>query len=111
MVKQRINTIFGVICVIITVFSVSVVSRKPCSTKDTAGSANTDPQATQNNPLSSATTTSKHNNQLLGAFTGTSRTQSPHRHSYYGNAVLLSDAGATALAPKPGNGTNNAEGL
>ena len=51
MVKRRINTIFGVICVVIIVVVVRFVSRQPCPTKDTAGSANTDPQATQNKTL------------------------------------------------------------
>ena len=51
MVKRRINTIFGVICVVVIIVVVSVVSRQPCPTKDTAGSANADPQATQNKTL------------------------------------------------------------
>eukprot|EP00957_Ditylum_brightwellii_P005391 411183-Ditylum_brightwellii.AAC.1 len=63
MVKQCISTIFGVICVIIIAVSISIVSCQLCPTKDTAGSTNTDPQAIQNNPLPSKTT-SKHNNQL-----------------------------------------------
>eukprot|EP00957_Ditylum_brightwellii_P015520 1169116-Ditylum_brightwellii.AAC.1 len=49
----------------------------------------------------------KHN-QLSDAFTGTSRTPLSHHHHNYGNAAPLPDAGATLLAPKPGNGTNNA---
>eukprot|EP00957_Ditylum_brightwellii_P041989 3179250-Ditylum_brightwellii.AAC.1 len=96
MVKQHINTIFGVIRVIIITVTVSVVSSQLCPTKDTAGSANTDPQDTRNNPLPSATAR-KHNNQWLGAFTGTSRTQSPHCHPHHGTAVPLSEAGATLL--------------
>eukprot|EP00957_Ditylum_brightwellii_P047320 3595055-Ditylum_brightwellii.AAC.1 len=106
MVKWCINTIFGVICVIIIIISIGVVSCQPCPTKDTAVSANTDPQATKNNPPPS-TTTSKHNNQLPGAFTGTNRIQSSHCHPHRGDAVLSSDAGATLLVPEPGNGTNN----
>jgi hypothetical protein len=51
--KRCINTIFGVICAIIIIVT---VSRQLCPTKDTAGSANADPQATQNNPLPSAAT-------------------------------------------------------
>eukprot|EP00957_Ditylum_brightwellii_P160593 12225829-Ditylum_brightwellii.AAC.1 len=31
--------------------------------------------------------------------------------SHHGNKLLSSDAGATLLAPKPGNGTNNVCGL
>eukprot|EP00957_Ditylum_brightwellii_P173222 13186634-Ditylum_brightwellii.AAC.1 len=58
---------------------------------------------------SSQTTTIKHNNQLSDAFTCTSRTQSSHCH--HGDAAPSSDAGATLLAPKPGNGTNGAGGL
>eukprot|EP00957_Ditylum_brightwellii_P159645 12152037-Ditylum_brightwellii.AAC.1 len=50
MVKCSISTIFGVICVVIIIVIVSVVSHQPCPSKDTARSANTDPQATQNNP-------------------------------------------------------------
>eukprot|EP00957_Ditylum_brightwellii_P014582 1098616-Ditylum_brightwellii.AAC.1 len=113
MVKRRINTIFGVICVIIIIVIVSIVSRQLYPTKNTAGSANTDPQATQatqNNPLPSSTT-SEHNNQLLGAFIGTSRTQLPHHHPHHGNTAPSSDAGATILAPKPGNGTIDTGGL
>eukprot|EP00957_Ditylum_brightwellii_P007166 544268-Ditylum_brightwellii.AAC.1 len=53
----------------------------------------------------------KHNNQLPGAFTGTSRTQLSHRRHHHGDAAPLSDAGATLLAPKPGNGTKDAVGL
>eukprot|EP00957_Ditylum_brightwellii_P037342 2826192-Ditylum_brightwellii.AAC.1 len=56
MEKRRINTIFGVICAIIIVVVISVVSRQPCLTKDTASSANAHPQDNQNDPLSSATT-------------------------------------------------------
>ena len=56
MEKWCINTIFGVICAIIIVVIVSVVSRQLCLTKDTASSANADPQATQSGPLPSATT-------------------------------------------------------
>eukprot|EP00957_Ditylum_brightwellii_P029072 2196466-Ditylum_brightwellii.AAC.1 len=56
MLKRHINTIFGVICAIIIII---VISRQPCPTKDTAGSANADPQATQNNPLPSSTTTTQ----------------------------------------------------
>ena len=51
MVKQRINTIFGVICNIIIIVVVSVVSRQPRLSKDTDGSANTDLQVTQNKTL------------------------------------------------------------
>eukprot|EP00957_Ditylum_brightwellii_P095436 7269188-Ditylum_brightwellii.AAC.1 len=81
-----------------------------CQNKDNADIANTDPQTTHNNPLPS-TTTSKHNNQLPGAFKGTNRTQSYHHHCHHGNTAPLSDAAATLLAPKPGNGTNNSGGL
>eukprot|EP00957_Ditylum_brightwellii_P024357 1838150-Ditylum_brightwellii.AAC.1 len=56
MVKWRINTISGVIYAIIIIVSISVVSLQLCPTKDTAGTANTDPQATQNNPLTPPTT-------------------------------------------------------
>eukprot|EP00957_Ditylum_brightwellii_P198334 15113211-Ditylum_brightwellii.AAC.1 len=45
----------------------------------------------------------KHNNQLQGASTGTSRTPSSCHHCHHGSAALLSDTGATLLAPKPGN--------
>eukprot|EP00957_Ditylum_brightwellii_P086397 6573808-Ditylum_brightwellii.AAC.1 len=62
MVKPHINTIFGVICVVIISVSVSVVSLQPCPTKDTAGCANAEPQATQNNPLLPKQQ-QKHNNQ------------------------------------------------
>eukprot|EP00957_Ditylum_brightwellii_P113098 8625512-Ditylum_brightwellii.AAC.1 len=65
------------------------------------------PKTTQKDSLPS-TTTNKNNNQLSGAFTGTSRTQLPHRCPHYGNDAPSSDAGATFLAPKSGNGTNNA---
>eukprot|EP00957_Ditylum_brightwellii_P152098 11580463-Ditylum_brightwellii.AAC.1 len=94
------------ICIIV-IIAVSVVSHQPCPTKDTSDSANTDPQTTQNNPLPSITT-NKHNNQLSGAFTGTSRTQLSHCHPHHGDAALSSDTGATLLAPISGNGTNNA---
>eukprot|EP00957_Ditylum_brightwellii_P004741 360471-Ditylum_brightwellii.AAC.1 len=53
----------------------------------------------------------KHNNQQSGAFTGTIRTQSSHCHCHHGDAVPLSDAGATLLVPKPGNSTNDTGGL
>eukprot|EP00957_Ditylum_brightwellii_P053404 4047348-Ditylum_brightwellii.AAC.1 len=72
--------------------------------KDTT---NTAPKTTKNNPLPS-NKTKKHNNQLPCAFAGTSRTPLSHRHPHHGNAAPSSDAGATLLAPKPGNGTNNA---
>eukprot|EP00957_Ditylum_brightwellii_P152938 11641150-Ditylum_brightwellii.AAC.1 len=110
MEKRRINTIFCVICAIIIIVSVSIVSCQPCLTKDTAGSANADPQATQNGPLPSATKR-KHNNQLSVASTGTSRTPPSCHHPHHGNAAPSSDTGATLLAPKPGNGTNNTGGL
>eukprot|EP00957_Ditylum_brightwellii_P149362 11375321-Ditylum_brightwellii.AAC.1 len=109
MVKRHINTIFGVICAIIIIIVASVVSRQPCPTKDTAGSANADPQATQNKTLPPQAT-NKCNNQLSGAFTGTSRTPSSRHHPHHGDAAPSSDAGATLLVAKPGNGTNNAEG-
>eukprot|EP00957_Ditylum_brightwellii_P164787 12547069-Ditylum_brightwellii.AAC.1 len=57
------------------------------------------------------TTTSKPNNRLSGAFTCTGRTQLPHRHPHHDNTAPSSDTGATLLAPKPGNGTNDTGGL
>eukprot|EP00957_Ditylum_brightwellii_P141977 10816361-Ditylum_brightwellii.AAC.1 len=109
MVEQLIDSIFGAICITIAI-AVSVISHQPFPTKDTSDSANTDSQTTQNNPLPS-TTTNKYNNQLLGAFTGTSRKQLSHYHPHHGDAAPSSDTAATFLAPKPGHGTNNAGGL
>eukprot|EP00957_Ditylum_brightwellii_P108360 8266606-Ditylum_brightwellii.AAC.1 len=84
-----------------------VVSHQSCPTKDTAGSANTDPQATKNKTLP-AKQQQKHNNQLSCSSTGTSRTQFSNRHCHYGNTAPSSDAGVTLLTTKPGNGTNDA---
>eukprot|EP00957_Ditylum_brightwellii_P155559 11841275-Ditylum_brightwellii.AAC.1 len=53
----------------------------------------------------------KHNIQLPGASTGTSGIPSSCHHCHHGNAAPSSDTGATRLAPKPGNGTNDAGGL
>eukprot|EP00957_Ditylum_brightwellii_P110435 8422209-Ditylum_brightwellii.AAC.1 len=58
-----------------------------CQIKDTA---NTSPKQPKE-PTSPQTTTRKHNNQLSGASTGTSRAQLSHCHHHYGNAALLSD--------------------
>eukprot|EP00957_Ditylum_brightwellii_P066180 5021914-Ditylum_brightwellii.AAC.2 len=78
-----------------------------CPIKDTA---NTSPKQPKE-PTSFQTVTNNHNNQLLGAFIGTIGTQLSHHHCHHGNAAPLSDAGATLLDPKPGNGTNNPGGL
>eukprot|EP00957_Ditylum_brightwellii_P009481 715552-Ditylum_brightwellii.AAC.1 len=67
----------------------------------------------QNNPkqATSPKQQQKHNNHLLCASTGTSRTPSFHQHCHHGNAAPLLDTAATALAPKPGHGTNDTGGL
>eukprot|EP00957_Ditylum_brightwellii_P182834 13927083-Ditylum_brightwellii.AAC.1 len=104
MVKWYTNTIVGAICIDLLV--VIAASHQPCPIRDTA---NTGPSTTQNKPLPPKQQ-QKHNNQLSGASTGTSGTPSSRHHCHHGNAVPLSAAAATVLAPKPGHGTNNAGG-